>query len=221
MYDYQGNLLHKNMESDNQRVSKIEYALSIDMAKELSMVERNEKGKQARRYFIACEKGLIQIASTNQKPKQQEQKPASLNDKMKTATWAAKFLNMNDNSKLILAKPILEQVGLPVPDYTPSKGVLSSAKELLSKRNIIHNGKKLTTKVLNEILEKNGIIRTLTRKTSKGQDKPFKNITEKGSVYGENQVSQYDARETQPLWFVEKFDELLKAVGLQSQSELF
>ena len=29
------------------------------MAKELSMVERNEKGKQARRYFIKCEKRLL------------------------------------------------------------------------------------------------------------------------------------------------------------------
>lgn len=34
----------------------IEYALSIDCAKEISMVEGNEKGKQARRYFIECEK---------------------------------------------------------------------------------------------------------------------------------------------------------------------
>lgn len=34
----------------------IEYALSLDMAKELSMVENNEKGKQARRYFIEVEK---------------------------------------------------------------------------------------------------------------------------------------------------------------------
>jgi anti-repressor protein len=33
-----------------------EYALSIDAAKELSMVEGNAKGKQARQYFIACEK---------------------------------------------------------------------------------------------------------------------------------------------------------------------
>jgi phage anti-repressor protein len=33
-----------------------EYHLTIDMAKELSMVERNAKGKQARQYFIECEK---------------------------------------------------------------------------------------------------------------------------------------------------------------------
>ena len=33
-----------------------EYALTLDMAKELSMVERNEKGKQARQYFIECER---------------------------------------------------------------------------------------------------------------------------------------------------------------------
>ncbi|WP_018675749.1 phage antirepressor Ant [Riemerella columbina] len=35
-----------------------EYALTIDTAKELAMVEGNEKGKQARRYFIECEKKL-------------------------------------------------------------------------------------------------------------------------------------------------------------------
>lgn len=35
---------------------RIEYAVTLDMAKELSMVERNEKGKQARQYFIECER---------------------------------------------------------------------------------------------------------------------------------------------------------------------
>lgn len=38
----------------------IDYFLSLDMGKELSMVERNEKGREARKYFIECEKQLLQ-----------------------------------------------------------------------------------------------------------------------------------------------------------------
>ncbi|HAN0585911.1 antA/AntB antirepressor family protein [Campylobacter jejuni] len=35
-----------------------EYYVTLNMAKELCMVENNEKGRQARRYFIDCEKRL-------------------------------------------------------------------------------------------------------------------------------------------------------------------
>ncbi|WP_228274645.1 antA/AntB antirepressor family protein [Acinetobacter ursingii] len=34
------------------------YLFTLDMAKELSMVENNEQGRMARRYFINCEKVL-------------------------------------------------------------------------------------------------------------------------------------------------------------------
>lgn len=48
-------------ESSGGRRSR-EYHITLDMGKELAMVERNEKGRQARRYFIECEKRLQQIA---------------------------------------------------------------------------------------------------------------------------------------------------------------
>jgi phage anti-repressor protein len=41
--------------------TKYEYFISLDMAKELSMLENNDAGKIARRYFIDCEKQLQRV----------------------------------------------------------------------------------------------------------------------------------------------------------------
>lgn len=40
---------------------KEDYLLTLDMAKEVSMIENNEKGRQARKYFIACEKKYVEL----------------------------------------------------------------------------------------------------------------------------------------------------------------
>jgi phage anti-repressor protein len=45
---------HKKMEANNAIMT--EYYIDIDMAKELSMVENNPKGREARKYFIETEK---------------------------------------------------------------------------------------------------------------------------------------------------------------------
>jgi phage anti-repressor protein len=39
----------------------IDYALTLDCAREISMLQRNDKGKQARQYFLDCEKKLKAI----------------------------------------------------------------------------------------------------------------------------------------------------------------
>ena len=54
--DYQGPILSTSGAAD--------FAITLDMAKELSMLERNEKGQQARRYFIECEKKLRAVAES-------------------------------------------------------------------------------------------------------------------------------------------------------------
>ena len=72
-YDVSGNVLFMgqgiNALTDNQqlnRVHKIEYVLTINMAKELAMVENNEKGKEARRYFIQCEEQAMKEQTLKQ-----------------------------------------------------------------------------------------------------------------------------------------------------------
>lgn len=51
-----GNFASQNGEAKRGGHNAREYHISLDMAKELSMVERNEKGKQARQYFIEMER---------------------------------------------------------------------------------------------------------------------------------------------------------------------
>ena len=172
-----------------------EYALSLDAAKEISMMSQCERGKQARRYFIECEKKLSNPKVSN-----------LLEDKLRAATWAVSFLNMNEASKLQLAKAVLEPLGLPSPDYVASKGVMHSASELLKRF-----GSKMSALKFNQKMVKLGFLKEETRQGTTRIHK-FKVITEKGKYYGENQVSPKNQSETQPRWYDDKFEELLKAI---------
>lgn len=51
-------VLAKNGENKVSKSNPVDYALTIDMAKEIAMLQRSDKGKQARQYFLECEKKL-------------------------------------------------------------------------------------------------------------------------------------------------------------------
>ena len=172
-----------------------EYALSINMAKELSMVENNENGRMARKYFIECEKKANAPALDD------------FDKKLKTASWLASYLNLSDASKLLIAQAIAKPFGLPVPDYVSSKGVHHSASELLKKHSV-----GMSVVKFNEKLMEKGFLVEATRKGINKLHK-FKVISGKGLEYGENVVSPKNQNETQPHWYDEKFEELINIIN--------
>ncbi len=72
--DYQ--CLYKNVQMPNGGAKQAieDYALSLECAKEISMLQRNEKGKQARTYFIEMEKKALELS----KPKELSRKELAL-----------------------------------------------------------------------------------------------------------------------------------------------
>ena len=65
-YDYKGDIIEENgvpkfRKPDNQRVNKREYYLTLNCAKQIAMIQNNEKGREARQYFIKCEETLQQL----------------------------------------------------------------------------------------------------------------------------------------------------------------
>ena len=56
------------MEESRGGRPEVDFVLTLDMAKELAMVERNEKGRQIRQYFIWAEIKLRALAQPRPLP---------------------------------------------------------------------------------------------------------------------------------------------------------
>ena len=96
-----------------------------------------------------------------------------------------------------------------LPAYTPSKGVLKSATALLKQFNV-----NMSAIEFNKKLIKHGILRECERQSTKDKNKTkkFKNLVD--TTWGENQVNTKNSKETQPLYYEDKFADLLKKLGI-------
>ena len=52
-------IAQKRATAQGNETTFTDHAISLDMAKEISMIQRTPKGKEARQYFIRCEKTLL------------------------------------------------------------------------------------------------------------------------------------------------------------------
>lgn len=126
-----------------------DYVLKLDMAKELSMLSKSEKGKQARRYFIEVEKrynSQVKLPSTF--------KEALL--KLIEVEEAREILEL-ENSKLTETVAIQKQVLLEQePKITYVDRILADNKTTMTVTQIAKDY-DLTAKDLNLILHEEGI----------------------------------------------------------------
>lgn len=172
----------------------VDYAITLDMAKEVSMIQRSPKGQEARRYFIACEKQLL-----NPRPRthleviDSERALLIANEKANALLLEANIKIENDKSKVVFAESVIGSKG--------SVLIRQFAKDLCTDDFKIGQKKVFDflkeNKYINEKLEpyqqyvNMGVFEVITRTIGNGEitfsGKTTK-ITGKGAVYFANKI---------------------------------
>lgn len=119
-----------------------EYIIKLDTAKEMSMLERNEKGKQVRRYFIEVEKKYKQTGSVEKTLAQFIQQQTEFNQKMLS-------LVETQTPQIETREPVQDTATSPTNPFNPNKDLV---KERLAKLNGL----------VTEVQELHGLKRNMT-----------------------------------------------------------
>ena len=149
---------------------------------------------------------------------------ATLNEQLQAklafADWSAKFLNLNEASKLGIAQKIGKMVGLD--DALPQsvnagteKPITHAATDLLKSHNV-----GISAQAFNRMLELKGVVKHATRPGKRGKVHSWYVITPAFDKYGQNQQDPKFQQQTQIRWYDNLFSELLTIVGLNKQISL-
>ena len=119
---------------------------------------------------------------------------------------AARLLNMNENSKLLMITNAAKTYGLDAnmfPAYTKSVDILLPLSKTL-------DGTGISAVSGNKALETRGVIQKKYRTGKGGVEKWFWSIAPQYAHLGENQVSPHNPQETQPMWYECRRNEIIE-----------
>lgn len=121
-------------ESSGGRPPK-EYVLSLDMGKELGMVERNKHGRKIRKYFIEVEKRAKNII---QKTQSVDGKQFAL-ESTKMLMPLMEELKLSAASKMTAVKKLYEEAGIQLPFHVQLPDNLLTCTEIAKKIGVYSN----------------------------------------------------------------------------------
>lgn len=137
---------------------------------------------------------------------------------MAFADWSAKFLNLNEASKLGMARTIGDKFGM-VTDALPqsvnagtANPTTHAATDLLKKHDV-----GLSARSFNKVLELKGVVKQATRPGRNGKVHRWFVLQPQYDRFGESQQNPQYQQQTQIRWYDATFDELLVIVGLSKQ----
>lgn len=141
-----------------------------------------------------------------------ENRKSGIEQGLAVVKFIADDLRVSESSRLFMYENYCKDVGIPtgfIPKYTDNGNKEQcSATELLKR-----NGCGIKAPKFNQLMIAAGYMELRERKSSKGEMKQYKALTDKGQKYGVNLISNQNQKECQPYYFADSFMELYHKVA--------
>lgn len=179
-----------------------DYFINVSCLEYLIARRRRNVFEVYRNVFHAARKGELVLPKEPSNPQLQ-----FVQTQIYLAEAISRNLRLNDASRLGMYQSIAEPSRIAIPQYVEATGITKSLKDLLADIGSPYSAVKF-----NQMLVEQGYLENMTRATSGGAVKKFKNITDKGLPYGKNLQNPKNQKETQPHWYVDRFKEFYRLV---------